>query len=228
MSSKQKTGETITIFFLAALSLLGCFGLVSLIPYLSFTPWQWDIILSCLALITNGLLCSMQVVVIFRLGELRSDHINHYDVENVMRRIVVPEQVSQVRKIRYSGIISLRAILMVLQVILAILHALNSAWAHALCQVSLTLIVWSLESTNKFSVACRSLASFLPRYPTSSHQSCYRVGKHLCSLPSQRFCSPYSSALAWKTSESILCRVRFPRESHPRFPRRSAETEVGA
>ena len=99
MRSRQKTGETLAIAFLAALILLGIFGAVSLLPYFSFTPWQWDLILSCLALFINGLLCSMQVVVIFRLGELRSDHINHYDVEKVIRRIVVPEQVSQVPKI---------------------------------------------------------------------------------------------------------------------------------
>jgi hypothetical protein len=99
MNAKQKTAETVAFTFLAALSLLGCFGVLSFLPYLSFTPWQWDVILSCLALFTNGLLCSMQVVVIFRLGELRSDHINHYDVEKVMRRIVVPEQISQVSEL---------------------------------------------------------------------------------------------------------------------------------
>ena len=96
MTTRRKTGEAVTILFLVALGLLGVFGAISLIPYLSFTPWQWNLLISWVALFTNGLLCSMQVVVILRLSELRSDHINHYDVEKVMRRIVVPEQIFQV------------------------------------------------------------------------------------------------------------------------------------
>jgi hypothetical protein len=92
-----KTGEAITLLLLATLAILGLVGIIPWIAVLSFSAWQWDLILSCLALVTNGLLCSMQVVVIFRLGELKSDHINHFDMEKVMRRILVPEQISQAR-----------------------------------------------------------------------------------------------------------------------------------
>lgn len=92
-----KTGEAVTLLLLSTLAILGVVGIIPWISVLSFSAWQWDLILSCLALVTNGLLCSMQVVVIFRLGELKSDHINHFDMEKIMRRIVVPEQTSQAR-----------------------------------------------------------------------------------------------------------------------------------
>lgn len=92
-----KTGEAITLLLLSTLAILGVIGIIPWISVLSFSAWQWDLILSCLALVTNGLLCSMQIVVIFRLGELKSDHINHFDMEKIMRRIVVPEQTSQAR-----------------------------------------------------------------------------------------------------------------------------------
>jgi hypothetical protein len=90
-----KTGEAITLLLLATLAIFGLVGIVSWYSFFSFSAWQWDLLLSCLALVTNGLLCSMQVVVIFRLGELKSDHINHFDMEKIMRRILIPEQSSQ-------------------------------------------------------------------------------------------------------------------------------------
>ncbi len=100
-----KTGEAVTLLLLATLAVLGLVGIVPWISFLSFSAWQWDLILSCLALVTNGLLCSMQVVVIFRLGELKSDHINHFDMEKIMRRIVVPEQTSQARAFAVTSLI---------------------------------------------------------------------------------------------------------------------------
>lgn len=55
-----------------------------------------DIVLSCMALIMNGVLCAIQFYVIFKIFELERDHINHYDVEKSMRNLVLPEQAIQV------------------------------------------------------------------------------------------------------------------------------------
>jgi hypothetical protein len=55
-----------------------------------------DIVLSCMALIMNGLLCSIQFYVLFKIFDFERDHINHYDVEKSMRNLLLPEQAIQV------------------------------------------------------------------------------------------------------------------------------------
>eukprot|EP00292_Cryptomonas_paramecium_P024570 CAMPEP_0113711422 /NCGR_PEP_ID=MMETSP0038_2-20120614/30745_1 /TAXON_ID=2898 /ORGANISM="Cryptomonas paramecium" /LENGTH=145 /DNA_ID=CAMNT_0000637671 /DNA_START=36 /DNA_END=469 /DNA_ORIENTATION=- /assembly_acc=CAM_ASM_000170 len=74
-----------------------------------------DIVLSCMALILNGLLCSMQFYILFKIFELECDHINQYDVEKALRNLLLPEQI--------------------IQIFLAILHAMNSAWLHLVIQL---------------------------------------------------------------------------------------------
>ena len=108
------------IFKMLAYFVLAIVGLCAIIllllwPYLSTEMWR--ALLFSVALLLNLILCAVQAVVLTNLWEYSKDHMNHYDVEDSMRRLVMPEQV--------------------LQVLLAGVHVLNRSLWHSALQCPL-------------------------------------------------------------------------------------------
>ena len=149
-----------------------------------------DIVLSCMALIMNALLCSIQFYVIFKIFELERDHLNHYDVEKSLRNLVLPEQAIQVKNGElFLGISKCDASF---QIFLTIVHAINSSWMLTSVQVYTyvmkfvpkiafdTVFVW-------FSVAICGLALLLCTFTAITSQSCFRVTFIFSWFRGQRF-----------------------------------------
>lgn len=86
----------------------------------SLSELAWNTLLFSIALVLNLLLCAAQVVTLINLWEYSQDHLNHYDVEKSMRRLVMPEQLLQLQ--------------------LALVHCLNQSWTHSALQ--LPIAVW--------------------------------------------------------------------------------------
>mmetsp|Transcript_21241 Transcript_21241/g.41362 ORF Transcript_21241/g.41362 Transcript_21241/m.41362 type:complete len:245 (-) Transcript_21241:51-785(-) len=79
---------------------------------------HWNLLLSCIALFFNIFLCSFQFIILMNLHDFSQDHVNHFDVEVSIKRMVVPERV--------------------LQMIITLVHVWNGAWLHLMLQAPIT------------------------------------------------------------------------------------------
>ena len=114
---KAPAAKILTCF---VLGLLGSLAAVLVFFGSSLTTPAWNVLVFFIALVLCLVLCAVQAVVLTNLWEYSEDHLNHFDVEKSIRRLVTPEQA--------------------LQVLLPILFYLNGAWIHFMIQ--LPLAVW--------------------------------------------------------------------------------------
>jgi len=108
----------VVLWSFAAVTVLVAVLLLLIWPSLSELAWKT--LLFAIALVLNLLLCAAQVVTLINLWEYSQDHLNHYDVEKSMRRLIMPEQLLQLQ--------------------LALVHCINQSWTHSALQVPVA--VW--------------------------------------------------------------------------------------